>query len=205
MTDQKTIENVENGPADVPLDRTLAGKEQAAVTIDEIAESKEQSAETVGEIAESRSQKAETTDETAEAVTRETAADVSPTEAEMPRDPRLSGGQDIAPIEPGLQDDPSTGSGQAGELAEAGILARLKMKLKDMLIAARRKKQEKMAANLETIMAYAREHGKVMNNEVENLVKVKDRQATRYLAELVKQGRLMRFGTKRNIFYKPVE
>jgi len=190
---------------------------EIADTVDEIAESREQTAETTDETADSREQIAETTDETAEAVTTETAgqtveepavesvADVSPTEAEAPitetadsREPTADSSVSFDPAE-------DQSSGQAKELAEAGILARLKMKLKDMLIAARRKKQEKMAANLETIMAYSREHGKITNNEVETLVKVKDRQATRYLAGLAKQGRLMRFGTKRNIFYKPVE
>jgi len=38
---------------------------------------------------------------------------------------------------------------------------------------------------------------------VERITGVKDAQATRYLEKLVKQGKLVRFGKKRNTFYKP--
>ena len=41
-------------------------------------------------------------------------------------------------------------------------------------------------------------------NEVEKLTGVKDAQATNYLNILVKQGKLIRFGKKKNIFYKPI-
>lgn len=119
--------------------------------------------------------------------------------SEAPQDDSVENGavQDsIAPTSSGFQNDKV--------IAEAGIMARLKAMLLDKLLAARQKKQEKIAANLEMIMAYAREHGKITNDEVEKLVKVKDRQALRYLAMLCKQGRLVRFGTKKNTFYKAV-
>ncbi len=112
-----------------------------------------------------------------------------PTEPDMARD-------SIAPQNAGLQNDSVEN--------EAGIMARVKMFLKDKLLAANRKRREKAAASLEMIMSYTREHGKITNDEVERLVKVKDRQALNYLSELVKQGRLVRFGTKKNTFYKAV-
>jgi hypothetical protein len=125
---------------------------------------------------------------------------ILPTGQDIPRDPsspRPSGAlQDDKVANEAPQDD--------SKITEAGIMARLKAMLMDKLRAAWQKKQEKIAASLEMIMAYAREQGKVTNDEVEKLVKVKDRQALRYLTMLCKQGRLVRFGTKKNTFYKAV-
>jgi len=91
----------------------------------------------------------------------------------------------------------------ATEPAVTGLGIGLMAKLKEKLFEARQIKQQKMAANLEKIMAYALEKQKITNDEVERLTGVHDRQALKYLKILVGQGRLVRFGNKRNTFYKP--
>jgi len=53
-------------------------------------------------------------------------------------------------------------------------------------------------------LKYAREQGQITNDGAEKLTGVKDTQAANYLSELVRQGKLVRFGYKRNTFYKPL-
>jgi len=122
----------------------------------------------------------------------ESMPEVFPSEAE------LQASVEPAPVKPASEQSVES------EVTDAGVMARLKMFLRDKLLNANRKRQEKAEAHLEMIMSYTREHGKITNDEVEHLVKVKDRQALRYLGQLVKQGRLVRFGTKKNTFYKIV-
>lgn len=69
---------------------------------------------------------------------------------------------------------------------------------------ANKKRQENIQARLDKIMAYAREHQKITNDDVEHLTGVSDRQALRDLNSLVKEKKLVRFGKKKNVFYKPL-
>ena len=64
-------------------------------------------------------------------------------------------------------------------------------------------KQEKVQENLDKIMEYALKTQRVVNDDVERIIGVKDTQAAEYLNTLVKQGKLVKFGKTINIFYKP--
>jgi len=78
-------------------------------------------------------------------------------------------------------------------------------KLKELRQKANLARQKNKQGNLEKIMAYANEKQKITNDDVEKLTGVKDDMATIYLNELTKKGLLMRFGQKKNIFYKPIK
>ena len=78
-------------------------------------------------------------------------------------------------------------------------------KLKDLRKQANEKRAQVAKENLEKILKYAKEQQRITNDEVEKLTGVGDTQAANYLNTLVKQGKLIRFGKKRNIFYKPVQ
>ena len=77
-------------------------------------------------------------------------------------------------------------------------------KLRSNLVTAREKRLETRDRHLEKIMNLALKTQRVTNNNVEKLLGVSDRSATRYLKILTKQGRLIRFGKAQNIFYKPI-
>ncbi|MCD4762267.1 DUF977 family protein [bacterium] len=84
------------------------------------------------------------------------------------------------------------------------FMVRFLDKLKDLRKQANKKRAEKVEENLAKILNYAKEHQRITNDEVEKLTGVKDTQAVNYLNMLVKQGKLVRFGKKRNIFYKSI-
>lgn len=75
-------------------------------------------------------------------------------------------------------------------------------KIKNLLIKAREKIQFRKRAKLEKIISLAQNKGKITNNGVQKLLRVSDATATRYLAELVKQGRLKRVGPTNNASYQ---
>ncbi len=77
-------------------------------------------------------------------------------------------------------------------------------KLRNLLQIANQKRSETIEENLKKIYEYARETEKITNDDVERLTGVSDRQALRYLKILVKRGKLSRFGTRKNICYKPI-
>jgi hypothetical protein len=56
--------------------------------------------------------------------------------------------------------------------------------------------------NLAKVLALAKDSGKVTNNDVERLLGTSDRQASRYLNELAKQGKLVKYGRFKQTFYK---
>jgi len=62
--------------------------------------------------------------------------------------------------------------------------------------------QSRKHDRLEKIMEMAKEKRVVVNDDVEKLLKVSNATATRYLNELVKTGRLKRFGAKRHEKYE---
>ncbi len=69
-----------------------------------------------------------------------------------------------------------------------------------MRAVVKNKKQER----LEKIMALAAEKRVIANDDVQKLLNVSDATVTRYLSELVKNGRLKRFGPKFHERYEPL-
>ncbi|MCR4284161.1 MAG: DUF977 family protein [Parcubacteria group bacterium] len=57
------------------------------------------------------------------------------------------------------------------------------------------KQMEQKAENKQKILAFAQEHGKIQNNDVEKLAGVSNATAERYLDELEKEGKLAQHGT----------
>ena len=62
----------------------------------------------------------------------------------------------------------------------------------------------KKLARLKKIMTMAAEKHVIVNDDVEELLKVSDATATRYLVELVKTGRLKRSGVRFHERYEPL-
>jgi len=87
---------------------------------------------------------------------------------------------------------------------KTSFTVQFRKKLKQLLGKANQKRQDRAQANMDKIIKYARETQKVTNNDVEKLINISDRQALRYLKKLIKQGKLIKFGKKKNTFYKPV-
>lgn len=67
---------------------------------------------------------------------------------------------------------------------------------------ARAKIQEHRQKKLEKVIEDAQQHQTVTNDEVQKLTRVSDATATRYLVDLVKQGRLVREGSPRHAKYR---
>lgn len=75
---------------------------------------------------------------------------------------------------------------------------------KSFLAKALEKIQFRKRAKLEKVMKLAGEKKSITNDDVEKLLHVSDATATRYLAELVRQGRLRRIGVPQNPRYEPL-
>ena len=73
--------------------------------------------------------------------------------------------------------------------------------LAGLLMRAKEKIQFRKRAKLEKIVSLAQSKGKVTNDNVQKLLHCSDATATRYLAELVKRGRLRRVGPAKQPFY----
>lgn len=63
--------------------------------------------------------------------------------------------------------------------------------------------QFRKKAKLDKIVAFAAQRRSIQNDDVQKLLRVSDATATRYLAELVKQGRLKMVGNPKNARYEP--
>lgn len=59
-------------------------------------------------------------------------------------------------------------------------------------------------ADTKKILDFARENGKVTNDDVQSLLKVSDSTAQRYLSKLTDSGKLTRHGRTIKIYYKVV-
>lgn len=66
------------------------------------------------------------------------------------------------------------------------------------------KRKENVEKNLELIIKEAWKTEKITNDDVERVTGVRDRQALNYLKELVKRGKLRRFGDGAGVYYKPL-
>lgn len=87
---------------------------------------------------------------------------------------------------------PSMGLGQAN----VGFVRQL-------LAMAKEKIQFRKRRKLEKIIALISQRGKIVNNDVQKLLRVSDATATRYLSQLVKEGRLKRVGKDGGSVYIP--
>jgi len=61
--------------------------------------------------------------------------------------------------------------------------------------------QARKERSKEKILEYLKTHKKVANNDVEKLLGVSDATAERYLGELEQEGRVVRHGEGRGVFY----
>ncbi len=64
--------------------------------------------------------------------------------------------------------------------------------------------QFRKRAKLEKITKYAEQKRSITNDQAEKLLRISDATATRYLSQLVKEGRLKRTGPAGNARYEPV-
>lgn len=69
----------------------------------------------------------------------------------------------------------------------------------------RRVQKERAERRKERILALAKEKGKIVNDDAEDLFCISDSTANRYLRELVSEGKLEKHGENRNTFYTPKE
>lgn len=99
---------------------------------------------------------------------------------------------------------PAQQSASASAIAPAAIPASPQSGniVRDLLLKARAKIQDRKRKKLDKIMDIVTAKGKVSNSEVEKSLKVSDATATRYLKILEREGRLRRVGkTSRSLFY----
>jgi len=76
--------------------------------------------------------------------------------------------------------------------------------IKNLLLKAKEKIQWRKRQKLEKIVKLAGEKGKITNDQVQKMLRVSDATVTRYLSQLVKEGRLIREGkTKKPIYRLP--
>jgi predicted HTH transcriptional regulator len=73
-----------------------------------------------------------------------------------------------------------------------------------LLLKAKEKIQFRKRNKLDKILALAKKQGRVTNQMIEQLLRVSDATATRYLSQLVKEGKLRRVGKLRRPFYEPI-
>ncbi len=93
---------------------------------------------------------------------------------------------------PNISPQPSPYQGGGAVQGGLGVLLQ---KAKEKIMFRKRAKLEKVVALVQT-------KGKITNNDVEKLLHLSDATATRYLNELVKQGRLRRVGPAKQPFYQ---
>lgn len=109
--------------------------------------------------------------------------------------------QATAPVEPVVKTEieqpkiPPTPPSEADKFIKGGVIT-------DLLQKAKEKIQLRKRAKLEKIMAFAQSKGKVTNNDAQKLLRCSDATATRYLFELVKQGRLKMISRRGGAFYQ---
>lgn len=89
-------------------------------------------------------------------------------------------------------------------VTQESFAVKYKRKLLEQLKSANFIRKNQVKKNLNLVLDYARKHQRITNNDVENLTKVKHDQATDYLNKLVKDKKLIRFGSSKNTFYKPI-
>lgn len=76
--------------------------------------------------------------------------------------------------------------------------------IKDRLYAALEKVQFRKRARLEKILVLAKAKRSIKNDDVEKLLRVSDATASRYLRQLVQEGKLKRSGKPELATYEPI-
>ncbi len=74
--------------------------------------------------------------------------------------------------------------------------------MKSLLIKAQAKIQFNKQKKLEKIIQFAQKKKTITNDDVQQLLRVSDATATRYLVKLVQQGRISRVGSPRDAKYQ---
>lgn len=87
-------------------------------------------------------------------------------------------------------------AGSASAVIPPATMQSLLQRAKEVLQLRKRKKLEK-------ILALAKTKGKIANDDVQKLLRVSDATATRYLAQLVQEGKLRRVGPPKGARYEP--
>lgn len=77
-------------------------------------------------------------------------------------------------------------------------------KLKELRALGNKARTKKKEENLAKALAYARERNKITNDEVQEITGVGDTQATNYLNQLVKERKLVRFGSTSFVLQQPL-
>ena len=87
-------------------------------------------------------------------------------------------------------------------VAIAGIALGIYLARRNATVGFIAKQVEQKAENMQKILAFVQEHGKIQNNDVEKLSGVSNATAERYLDELEKEGKLTQHGEiGQNVFY----
>ncbi|MBI4812542.1 hypothetical protein HY798_03870 [Candidatus Falkowbacteria bacterium] len=104
------------------------------------------------------------------------------------------------PTSPSPDPAPSFFASQGGAATdkEAGNL------IQRLLVKAKEKIQFRKQAKLEKIMVFAKARGDITNDQAQKLLRVSDATASRYLAQLVKSGRLRATGRASATRYTPI-
>ena len=125
---------------------------------------------------------------------QESAPNVAATTPPVEADP-ASPIEEVAPPPPA-----STSSAEVAVPPATTIFISPKQFLARALESLRIRKQKKLAK----VVEYAKQKGSIKNDDVEKLLRVSDATATRYLSQLVKEGRLKRVGAQKQPRYEPV-
>ena len=109
-------------------------------------------------------------------------------EAEVAAEPRVAESKPepkLAPANAGAALAASSTSSDTPSKAERN---------RELLQKANVKRRDNKQKNLDKIMAELEKRGKITNDEVEKLLRCSDATATRYLEELIKQGKIKKVG-----------
>jgi Fic family protein len=102
-----------------------------------------------------------------------------------------------------MVDNPTTPSDLTSETPpQGGGESNVVTPLKKLLLKAKEKIQWRKRQKLDKILALAGKQGKITNNQVEKLLRISDATVTRYLSQLVKEGRLIREGRAEKPIYR---
>lgn len=117
---------------------------------------------------------------------------IPPTQAQAP----------IIPTAPAPQNCQAPAEPIEREISEEKLEENFVQRLLGNLTKANQKRKIVTQEHLEKILAGFSPTDKITNDKVEALLGVSDRAASRYLNTLFKQGKIMKFGSKKGIFYQ---
>ncbi len=109
----------------------------------------------------------------------------------------------IAPAVPAASLPISVSTQSITEPPSQHLVSRVEASPKSFLAKALEVIQFRKKAKLEKIMKLAREKHSITNDQVQKLLRISDATASRYLSELVRQGRLRQLGIRGSARYEP--